>query len=171
MMQYSQAKLRKNDCRDDLASFVGFHPGVKARIAKIRNKEAAWPILIPNPKLDDPNNWIQSFGVPLSHANIPNARFLNATEEDLTLHWTISHNLRYCTKCEVEYTIGMHNDPKCPTCGGYDIVSVHRLVRLSDDPDRWIWFWKPRPGTPYRIPDPSVEFVYVVVYDEESARG
>lgn len=167
MMQYSQAKLRKNDCRDDLMAFVALHPGQKARIAKIKNTDAQWPITVPNPKLDYPDNWQTSFGTTMNQANLDVYKFLNDTERELTLHWQTAWNIRYCHNCSKEYSFKVSNNPACPTCGQFNITPIYRRIRTNDsDPNRWMYFWRPRDGIPYRVYDPSVEYVYVVVYGE-----
>lgn len=151
--------------------------GYNAWIEVQKNGEQSYPILIPNPELDNPHNWTSS----IATTSQPKTNFLNNTEKDLTENWICAFS---CSEKAVEayvkegkiteglIRLATDNVPEAHLCNIRKTdATKFRQIYTKDGYDytkpSFYHLWKPKEGIPYYIPDPSIDKVFVVCYNNE----
>ena len=145
--------------------------GTNAWIECRDNGDQDYPILIPNPVLEDPFKWQFAYGTPgSSNEEIEKHNFLNDTQRDLTMNWVAMMGTPEAVaayKKDRTLMKGLMGGSICCPVRREDaeryraeIVGDNYLYRLTTD------WWKPLNGIPYHIPDPSVGKVFTVCYDD-----
>jgi hypothetical protein len=132
----------------------------KAWIELRENGDQSFPIMIPNPVLNDHFKWTMSYGIPNDELSLNNYNFINATEEDLAKNYVAcfaSHDV-----IDEYKKTGIIPD----NVSGMGICFPKK--RTKDDLS-WTYYWKPIDNIPYRIPDPNVGLVFTVCTTDEDS--
>jgi hypothetical protein len=107
-----------------------------------------------------------SYGVPERNKT---ERFLNDTEKDLVENWSAAFGdpkrieaYRKDRKLHKDLVKGIG------TCFPIRKEDLRKLrTDLPPGFNLWTTYWKPKDKIPYRVPDPTIDKVYVVVTDGE----
>lgn len=147
--------------------------GKNAWIELRDNGDQEFPIMIPNPVLDDPFKWQFSYGTPTNKEDIEKHQFLNETERDLTLNWvsvmgTPEAVAAYQKDRTIIEGLILGGSVSCPV--RREDANRYRAEVTGDNYQYGLMtdWWKPLEGIPYYIPDPSLGKVFTVCYDDET---
>lgn len=146
--------------------------GYNAWIESRKNGDQCFPIMIPNPVLNDPFNWKFSHTTHRNDNEIAKYDFLNDTERDLTVNWVNAMG----TKEAVEAYKKDRTLMKGLMLGG----SIGCPVRIEDanryratimgDNYRYAYFadwWTPVDGIDRYVPDPDIGRVFTICHNDE----
>jgi hypothetical protein len=137
-------------------------------IRKCLNDEVAYPVTIVNPALDDVLNWTTRFGVPYSYSKFVGKKYDHPTEKLLSEEYVpkfLPEDIRD------EYLKTGKLPDKCPSmgiCTPVKRVDVGLTPNIHDPSNRgWYTTWEPKKGVPFRVPDPDIEYVFVLYIEDE----
>lgn len=139
--------------------------GLNAWIELQNNGEQDYPIVVPNPALDNPFNWNSSCSFP---GRSEEKKFFNETEKDLHENWTTC----FGTKEAVEdyQTKGIVSDALSKGMGVCTPIKKEDLLKIRPDLkgyEFWENLWTNNNEIQRWIPDPSIGKVYVVCTNDE----
>lgn len=116
--------------------------GYNCWIARIPNKDCSYPITIVNPQLNHKRNWSVNYGVIGNLEEVAKQSFINETEKDLSLNYVTDKNCK----------------------------PVKRSAKLQKEKENtWIYFWKAKEGIKYHVPDPKINKVFIVCFNEKKS--
>lgn len=153
--------------------------GKNAWIEYQKNGEQEYPLVIKNPALDNPHSWTSK--TVCCGGRDDSVPFFNETLKDLAKNWI---NVFSCSETAVkayeergEVTKGLirlatdrvYKTYKCNVRKKDATRYRKEFVGDGYDYEKMVGYhlWEPKEGIPYYIPDPSVDKVFVVCYDNE----
>lgn len=147
--------------------------GKNAWIEAQTNGDQTFPIMIPNPVLDDPFNWTMMYGVPRNKKMMEEHRYINETERDLTYNWVAAFSDRVAAdlyRTTGEVIKGLFASAGVCTPVRVADANKYRAEVVGDNYQygSWVTFWTPKEGIPYRVPAP-IGKVFVVCYNDDPA--
>ena len=140
-------------------------------IDRVKNNDAENPIMIPNPLLDDPNNWMMLYGTNDKIEDLKKAKYHNETERDLTLNCGQYYHTYRCKKCGYLFDMAKKRknnryDYRCSRCRSEDIEQELTIVRHDGD-ITFFTHWQPKKGISYWTPKPMRRKVFQICYSNE----
>ena len=147
--------------------------GKNAWIEIRKNGDQAFPIMIPNPLLNNPFNWTQSYGTTRNDAERASHDYLNETEKDLTHNWVACYGTKEAI--ELYQTEGLITEGLCDgsICHPVRIkdANTYRSNITGDNYkyDYWTTYWKPKDGISYYVADESIGNVFTICYNDDPA--
>jgi len=143
--------------------------GKNAWIEVQKNGDQDFPIMVPNPALNDPFNWTMLYGIPRNEKEMESHRYLNATQKDLTYNWHAAFSEPKAA--EIYRTTGEITPGLFRGIGACIPVKVSNINEWREKQGLkpfcygWVTYWQPKETIPYRIPADIPE-VFVVCYDD-----
>ena len=144
--------------------------GYNAWLEIRKNGDQDFPIMIPNPELEKPENWTMSYGIPRPKDNFADEKFLNETEKDLTLNWTAVFGEKEAA--ENYYRTGKLSKDNIKGIGYCHAVRIQDANEFRKAIDGysgygyWATRWQPQKGISYRVPA-QIEQVFTVCNTQE----
>lgn len=142
-----------------------------------KNGDQSLPISIINPELDDPFNWEFNFGSFATTASI--TKFLNETEKDLMLNWEHAYATKEAAEAYRKHgkiTKGLFNGSgesipvKRRDAQRYRDTFVkdgYQYQKPSSSKPTWMNFWRPKKNIRLWVPDPKIQYVFTVCFDNK----
>lgn len=146
------------------------HSGKNCWIEMQKNGEQDFPVMVPNPALDDPFNWTMNYGTP----GAPNedTKYLNETQKDLTFNWTACFGEERAVEKYKRTGKLTHKAIKgmgvCFPCRKADFLKLRTDLKGWTFENLWTTYWEPKDKMPYRVPK-RIDRVFVVCFDDKPA--
>lgn len=143
--------------------------GKNAWIEIRKNGDQDFPIMIPNPALNHPKAWTMSYGTLRNEVDLLNHTYLNETEKDLTLNYTVAFGTQEAI--DRYYETGILTKDNFLGVGICHAVRIEDAIEFRKNIDgyknyrQWVYFWKPREDA-YRIPA-DIDKVFTICYDDQ----
>jgi len=129
--------------------------GLDAWIELLDNGKQDYPIVVPNPDLNNIDNWTMSYGIPYDTKFFDDKKFLNDTEENLTRN--------YIAGFATEEIIKIYRETgKLPKGAKLGTGKCFPMKRKDSNDNTWIYTWKPLDNIPYWTPDKNIKKVFTV---------
>lgn len=146
-----------------------------------QNGDQAFPIMIPNPELDDPFAWQFSYGTIASSKELSEKRYLNKTELDLTYNWISAFGEpEAIEKYKQDRSITKGLCKGIGTCFPIRIEDAQKYrdtfiqdgykYQYPKDGKCMVAFWKPKDNIPCYIPDPNIGKVFTVCNSDDESK-
>lgn len=148
--------------------------GYNAWIEVRKNGNQDYPVMIPNPELDDPFNWTSAYGMPRNEKELASQHYLNETSKDLAYNWTAVLGTPEAVE---EYKKSRKISPELfsggSVCCPVRIEDANRYRKPIDGYEYGFWMniWKPKKGIPLYVPDKGIDNVFVVCYETDSEKA
>lgn len=143
--------------------------GKNAWIEVRKNGEQDYPIMVPNPKLNHPRAWTMSYSIPRNRTVLENHKFINNTEKDLTLNYTVAFGTQEAIDRYYETGILTSDNFRgmgiCHAVKIEDAIEYRKNIDGYKDFHNWIYFWKPQ-NNDYWVPA-DIDKVFTVCYDDQ----
>lgn len=161
------------DVNEAIVGFIScIQAGNNAWIELRSNGDQTFPIMKPNPELDDPFNWRMSYGAPRDEKILKEHKYLNETEKDLTYNWTAGFG-------DPE-AIRHYRETGEIVEGLLSGIGTQFPIRIKDAEEYrekitgdnykyrfFMTYWTPKDGIRPYVVDDNVDKVFVVCYTEE----